>query len=196
MPGVQNQSQKRRRRKVILTKPIEHAVHNGAQKRRKRKIELDKSVEPTSKKLKRGRPKGKAAVKSSPNPNRQYYHASTNLPIKPNEKVDSDSTDDEVYQELNNRSIDKLRGVTPLQKDFMKLWNAHRQKTREVYRGISHLKDACSNFVDEHKVELKDTKMYREFMFHLTTLHEKNLMTRGALTEVVNRAHKIHEGDN
>lgn len=117
--------------------------------------------------------------------NRLYHHTITCLPVYPNElDIDSESETDPLWlQQKTMMMIDEFTDVNEGEKELMKMWNLHVMKYN--YVGDCQIPLACQMFLQMRGKELLEKNLYRNFVLHMSSLHDFGLLSPIALYQTV-----------
>ncbi|XP_050675164.1 polycomb protein suz12-B [Leptidea sinapis] len=109
--------------------------------------------------------------------NRLYHHTITCLPVYPNElDIDSESETDPLWlQQKTMMMIDEFTDVNEGEKELMKMWNLHVMKYN--YVGDCQIQLACQMFLQMKGKELLAKNLYRNFILHVSSLHDFGLIS-------------------
>ena len=110
-------------------------------------------------------------------PLRQYYHASTNLPMTHSDWMkDSDEETDETWlHEMQSELLDEFEDVSPKEKQFMKLWNRYIKCNHVIADKDMPMK--CHLFTLEYRKQLMDGGMRLNFLLHLFNLWDSGVIS-------------------
>ena len=110
-------------------------------------------------------------------PLRQYYHASTNLPMTHSDCMkDSDEETDETWlHEMQSELLDEFEDVSPKEKQFMKLWNRYIKCNHVIADKDMPMK--CHLFTLEYRKQLMDDGMRLNFLLHLFNLWDSGVIS-------------------
>ncbi|XP_034566765.1 polycomb protein suz12-B-like [Notolabrus celidotus] len=109
--------------------------------------------------------------------NRLYFHSDSCVPLRPQEmEVDSE---DERYpdwlKEKTTKQIEEFTDVNEGEKEIMKLWNLHVMKRGCI--ADNQMNDACLVFADLHGDHIVKNNLCRNFLLHLVSMHDFNLIS-------------------
>lgn len=119
---------------------------------------------------------------------RGYYRTINNMKYTHRADYDVDSEGEMDPGWLRNHTqklIDDFTDVNEGEKEMLKIWNLHAMKHNFV--GYSQMPLACEMFVDEHGDEILTKNLYRNFLLHLTNLHDYDMLTAGEIHSIVKR---------
>lgn len=122
---------------------------------------------------------------------RQFFHSQSKRSFALGENsVITDSEDE--YQSLDMERHQKIinghRYLSDGQKNIMNLWNGFVGKCNKF--GIKKVKFVCESFVDLYIDEIRDKKLYPDFLMHLCTLNSANLLKQKDFHAVIQHLHK------
>lgn len=120
---------------------------------------------------------------------RTFYHMQTLQPfsVKVNDELeDSDDDYEEIDQIRLQKSIhDRLLEVTNEgERKLMNLWNTFIGKYKIMF-GDGHIRMLCRLFIDCHVRDIVRQKIYRNFVLHLTSLYDFELLSASDVMELV-----------
>uniref|UniRef100_A0A5F8HGV6 SUZ12 polycomb repressive complex 2 subunit n=1 Tax=Monodelphis domestica TaxID=13616 RepID=A0A5F8HGV6_MONDO len=131
--------------------------------------------------------------------NRLYFHSDTCLPLRPQEmEVDSeDEKDPEWLREKTITQIEEFSDVNEGEKEVMKLWNLHVMK--HGFIADNQMNHACMLFVENYGQKIIKKNLCRNFMLHLVSMHDFNLISimsiDKAVTKLREMQQKLDKGD-
>ncbi|KAM8945298.1 polycomb protein SUZ12 [Pelodytes ibericus] len=132
--------------------------------------------------------------------NRLYFHSDTCLPLRPQEmEVDSeDEKDPEWLREKTITQIEEFSDVNEGEKEVMKLWNLHVMK--HGFIADNQMNHACMQFVENFGPKIIKKNLCRNFMLHLVSMHDFNLITITTIDKAVSKLRdlesKIEKGES
>lgn len=88
-------------------------------------------------------------------------------------------------QTHTQKLLDDFSDVNEGEKEMLKMWNLHVMKHNFV--GDSQMPLACEMFVNDHGDEIITKNLYRNFLLHLTNLHDYNMLSSGEMHSIVQR---------
>lgn len=144
--------------------------------------------------IKRRKNASKLIVKYKPVNQRQFYHSQTNQAFTTEENAHMVDSEDEFQLldiQRHHKIINENRHLSTDQKKIMNLWNQFVEN--HIKFGIKHLKTMCNVFIDTHIDDIRQQKLYHDFVLHLCTLYHGNLLVRKDFFSVVNHLH-VHMG--
>lgn len=116
---------------------------------------------------------------------RQLFHISNNQPVR--HEV-GESEYEENYQWLvdnSNRQIDDFLDLNSGEKDFMKLWNTFLH--HNPCYGDRMLVILLEKFIQETAPTILAKNLYRNFVLHVTNLHDYGSLNQDLLSHMINR---------
>lgn len=93
--------------------------------------------------------------------------------------------DPEWLQQHTQKLLDDFTDVNEGEKEMLKMWNLHVLKHNFV--GYSQMSLACEMFVNEYGNAIWAKNLYRNFLLHLTNLHDSDMLTPGQMYTIVQR---------
>lgn len=119
---------------------------------------------------------------------RLYYRTTNNLKYTTRFDFDEDSEgemDPGWLQNHTKKYIDEFSDVNEGEKEMLKMWNLHVMKHNFV--GDSQMPLACEMFVHERGDAILSNNLYRNFLLHLTNLHDYGMLSPGQINTIVQR---------
>ncbi|MEE6507032.1 hypothetical protein FKM82_007952 [Ascaphus truei] len=132
--------------------------------------------------------------------NRLYFHSDTCLPLRPQEmEVDSeDEKDPEWLREKTITQIEEFSDVNEGEKEVMKLWNLHVMK--HGFIADNQMNHACMLFVENFGPKMIRKSLCRNFMLHLVSMHDFNLISITTIDKAVSKLrdmqYKMEKGES
>ncbi|KAM4663857.1 polycomb protein SUZ12 isoform 2-T2 [Discoglossus pictus] len=132
--------------------------------------------------------------------NRLYFHSDTCLPLRPQEmEVDSeDEKDPEWLREKTITQIEEFSDVNEGEKEVMKLWNLHVMK--HGFIADNQMNHACMLFVENFGPKIIKKNLCRNFMLHLVSMHDFNLISITTIDKAVSKLrdmqYKMEKGES
>uniref|UniRef100_A0A8C9VKH8 SUZ12 polycomb repressive complex 2 subunit b n=1 Tax=Scleropages formosus TaxID=113540 RepID=A0A8C9VKH8_SCLFO len=125
--------------------------------------------------------------------NRLYFHSDSCLPLRPQEmEVDSeDERDPEWLQEKTVTQIEEFTDVNEGEKEVMKLWNLHVMK--HGFIADNQMNQACMLFVEKCGLYIIERNLCRNFLLHLISMHDFNLVSIATIDKAMARLREIEE---
>ncbi|OCT63198.1 polycomb protein suz12 isoform X2 [Xenopus laevis] len=123
--------------------------------------------------------------------NRLYFHSDTCLPLRPQEmEVDSeDEKDPEWLREKTITQIEEFSDVNEGEKEVMKMWNLHVMK--HGFIADNQMNHGCMLFVENYGPQIIQKNLCRNFMLHLVSMHDFNLISIATIDKAVSRLREI-----
>ncbi|XP_077184848.1 polycomb protein SUZ12 [Paroedura picta] len=125
--------------------------------------------------------------------NRLYFHSDTCLPLRPQEmEVDSeDEKDPEWLREKTITQIEEFSDVNEGEKEVMKLWNLHVMK--HGFIADNQMNHACMLFVENYGHTIIKKNLCRNFMLHLVSMHDFNLISIMSIDKAVTKLREMQQ---
>uniref|UniRef100_A0A8C8VEW1 SUZ12 polycomb repressive complex 2 subunit n=1 Tax=Pelusios castaneus TaxID=367368 RepID=A0A8C8VEW1_9SAUR len=125
--------------------------------------------------------------------NRLYFHSDTCLPLRPQEmEVDSeDEKDPEWLREKTITQIEEFSDVNEGEKEVMKLWNLHVMK--HGFIADNQMNHACMLFVENYGQKIIKKNLCRNFMLHLVSMHDFNLISIISIDKAVTKLREMQQ---
>ncbi|XP_029293876.1 polycomb protein suz12-A-like [Cottoperca gobio] len=119
--------------------------------------------------------------------NRLYFHSDSCVPLRPQEmEVDSeDERDPDWLREKTLKQIEEFTDVNEGEKEIMKLWNLHVMKRGFI--ADNQMNESCLLFTDRHGVYMVKNNLCRNFLLHLISMHDFNLVTTLTIDQAMAR---------
>ncbi|KAM4012073.1 polycomb protein SUZ12 [Anomaloglossus baeobatrachus] len=123
--------------------------------------------------------------------NRLYFHSDTCLPLRPQEmEVDSeDEKDPEWLREKTITQIEEFSDVNEGEKEVMKMWNLHVMK--HGFIADNQMNHACMLFVENYGPKIIKRNLCRNFMLHLVSMHDFNLISISTIDRAVSKLREL-----
>uniref|UniRef100_A0A8C7HQW6 SUZ12 polycomb repressive complex 2 subunit b n=1 Tax=Oncorhynchus kisutch TaxID=8019 RepID=A0A8C7HQW6_ONCKI len=118
--------------------------------------------------------------------NRLYFHSDSCMPLRPQEMdVDSeDERDPEWLREKTATQLEEFTDVNEGEKEVMKLWNLHPCVT---------MNQASMQFVEKCGAYIARRNLCRNFLLHLVSMHDFNLVSVATIDRAMSRLRHIQE---
>ncbi|XP_040187377.1 polycomb protein SUZ12 [Rana temporaria] len=132
--------------------------------------------------------------------NRLYFHSDTCLPLRPQEmEVDSeDEKDPEWLREKTITQIEEFSDVNEGEKEVMKMWNLHVMK--HGFIADNQMNHGCMLFVENYGQRIIEKNLCRNFMLHLVSMHDFNLINIATIDKAVSKLrvmqYKMERGES
>ncbi|KAJ8001927.1 hypothetical protein DPEC_G00174490 [Dallia pectoralis] len=132
--------------------------------------------------------------------NRLYFHSDSCMPLRPQEmEVDSeDERDPEWLREKTATQLEEFTDVNEGEKEVMKLWNLHVMKHGYVPKSCGLIADnqmnqASMQFVEKCGAYIVRRNLCRNFLLHLVSMHDFNLVSVATIDRAMSRLRRIQE---
>ncbi|XP_034439651.1 polycomb protein suz12-B isoform X2 [Hippoglossus hippoglossus] len=130
--------------------------------------------------------------------NRLYFHSDSCMPLRPQEMdVDSeDERDPEWLREKTATQLDEFTDVNEGEKEVMKLWNLHVMKHGYVVSNFiadNQMNQAIMVFVDSRGAHIIRRNLCRNFLLHLVSMHDFNLVSTATIDRAMAHLRQIQE---
>ncbi|KAM5125936.1 polycomb protein SUZ12 [Mantella aurantiaca] len=132
--------------------------------------------------------------------NRLYFHSDTCLPLRPQEMEEDseDEKDPEWLREKTITQIEEFSDVNEGEKEVMKMWNLHVMK--HGFIADNQMNQACMQFVEHFGERIIEKSLCRNFMLHLVSMHDFNLINISSIDKAVSRLrdmqYKLERGES
>ncbi|XP_013986302.1 polycomb protein suz12-B isoform X1 [Salmo salar] len=125
--------------------------------------------------------------------NRLYFHSDSCMPLRPQEMdVDSeDERDPEWLREKTATQLDEFTDVNEGEKEVMKLWNLHVMK--HGFIADNQMNQASMQFVEKCGAYIARRNLCRNFLLHLVSMHDFNLVSVATIDRAMSRLRHIQE---
>uniref|UniRef100_A0A3Q2NXH3 SUZ12 polycomb repressive complex 2 subunit b n=1 Tax=Fundulus heteroclitus TaxID=8078 RepID=A0A3Q2NXH3_FUNHE len=125
--------------------------------------------------------------------NRLYFHSDSCMPLRPQEMdVDSeDERDPEWLREKTATQLDEFTDVNEGEKEVMKLWNLHVMK--HGFIADNQMNQAVMLFVENRGAHIIRRNLCRNFLLHLVSMHDFNLVSTRIIDQTMKRLREIQE---
>uniref|UniRef100_A0A3B5MA01 Polycomb protein VEFS-Box domain-containing protein n=1 Tax=Xiphophorus couchianus TaxID=32473 RepID=A0A3B5MA01_9TELE len=125
--------------------------------------------------------------------NRLYFHSDSCMPLRPQEMdVDSeDERDPEWLREKTATQLDEFTDVNEGEKEVMKLWNLHVMN--HGFIADNQMKQAVMLFVENLGAHIIRRNLCRNFLLHLVSMHDFNLVSTATIDEVMASLRELKE---
>ncbi|EDM05400.1 rCG35439, isoform CRA_a [Rattus norvegicus] len=107
--------------------------------------------------------------------NRLYFHSDTCLPLRPQEM----------------EQIEEFSDVNEGEKEVMKLWNLHVMK--HGFIADNQMNHACMLFVENYGQKIIKKNLCRNFMLHLVSMHDFNLISIMSIDKAVTKLREMQQ---
>lgn len=85
--------------------------------------------------------------------------------------------------------IDEFTDVNEGEKELMKMWNLHVMKSN--YVGDCQIAEACGAFLEDKGKELLEKNLYRNFILHMSSLHDFGMISPEMLYQTVQKLNQM-----
>ncbi|KAM9819767.1 polycomb protein suz12-B isoform X2 [Syngnathus typhle] len=125
--------------------------------------------------------------------NRLYFHSDSCMPLRPQEmEVDSeDERDPEWLREKTATQLDEFTDVNEGEKEVMKLWNLHVMQNGFI--ADNQMNQAVMLFVEDCGAHIVRRNLCRNFLLHLVSMHDFNLVGTATIDRAMTRLKQIQE---
>ncbi|XP_037114183.1 polycomb protein suz12-B isoform X2 [Syngnathus acus] len=125
--------------------------------------------------------------------NRLYFHSDSCMPLRPQEmEVDSeDERDPEWLREKTATQLDEFTDVNEGEKEVMKLWNLHVMQNGFI--ADNQMNQAIMLFVEDCGAHIVRRNLCRNFLLHLVSMHDFNLVGTATIDRAMTRLKQIQE---
>ncbi|XP_067114910.1 polycomb protein suz12-B isoform X3 [Osmerus mordax] len=125
--------------------------------------------------------------------NRLYFHSDSCMPLRPQEmEVDSeDERDPEWLREKTATQLEEFTDVNEGEKEVMKLWNMHVMK--HGFIADNQMNQASMLFVEKCGAYIARRNLCRNFLLHLVSMHDFNLVSVATIDRAMARLRQIQE---
>ncbi|XP_049599952.1 polycomb protein suz12-B [Syngnathus scovelli] len=127
--------------------------------------------------------------------NRLYFRSDSCVPRAPQE-MDVDSEDERDPDWLKEKTVKQIEDFTDVnegEKEIMKLWNLHVMK--HGFIADHQMNEACLLFTELHCAHLVQQNLRRNFLLHLVSMHDFNLVTTRTIDQAMGRLQTTARGD-
>uniref|UniRef100_A0A671URJ2 SUZ12 polycomb repressive complex 2 subunit b n=1 Tax=Sparus aurata TaxID=8175 RepID=A0A671URJ2_SPAAU len=125
--------------------------------------------------------------------NRLYFHSDSCMPLRPQE-MDLDSEDErdpEWLREKTATQLDEFTDVNEGEKEVMKLWNLHVMK--HGFIADNQMNQAIMLFAENRGAHIIRRNLCRNFLLHLVSMHDFNLVSTATIDRAMARLRQIQE---
>ncbi|XP_057673158.1 polycomb protein suz12-B-like [Corythoichthys intestinalis] len=127
--------------------------------------------------------------------NRLYFRSDSCVP-RPPQEMDVDSEDERDPDWLKEKTVKQIEDFTDVnegEKEIMKLWNLHVMK--HGFIADHQMNEACLLFTELHCDHLVRKNLRRNFLLHLVSMHDFNLVTTRTIDLAMARLQAAAHGD-
>ncbi|KAK7939313.1 hypothetical protein WMY93_002639 [Mugilogobius chulae] len=125
--------------------------------------------------------------------NRLYFHSDCCMPLRAQE-MDRDSEDERDPDWLQEKTIKQIEDFTDVnegEKEIMKLWNLHVMK--HGFIADNQMNTACLLFADHHGSHIVQNRLCRNFLLHLVSMHDFNLITTATIDTAMSKLRDVRD---
>lgn len=125
--------------------------------------------------------------------NRLYFHSDSCMPLRPQEmEMDSeDERDPDWLREKTATQLDEFTDVNEGEKEVMKLWNLHVMKNGFI--ADNQMSQAIMLFVENCGAHIIRRNLCRNFLLHLVSMHDFNLVNTSTIDRAMSQLRQIQE---
>uniref|UniRef100_A0A8C2YZ17 SUZ12 polycomb repressive complex 2 subunit b n=1 Tax=Cyclopterus lumpus TaxID=8103 RepID=A0A8C2YZ17_CYCLU len=125
--------------------------------------------------------------------NRLYFHSDSCMPLRPQEMEEDseDERDPEWLREKTATQLDEFTDVNEGEKEVMKLWNLHVMKYGFI--ADNQMNQAIMLFAENTGAHIVRRNLCRNFLLHLVSMHDFNLVTTATIDRAMARLRQIKE---
>ncbi|XP_075946344.1 polycomb protein suz12-B isoform X2 [Anarhichas minor] len=123
--------------------------------------------------------------------NRLYFHSDSCMPLRPQEMEEDseDERDPEWLREKTGTQLDDFTDVNEGEKEVMKLWNLHVMN----FIADNQMNQAIMLFAESVGPHIVRRNLCRNFLLHLVSMHDFNLVTTATIDRAMARLRQIQE---
>lgn len=125
---------------------------------------------------------------------REYSRTTNNMLYTHQADFDEDSEgemDPGWLREHTQKLLEDFSDVNEGEKEMLKMWNLYVMKHNFV--GYTQMPLACEMFVNDHGHDLLEKNLYRNFLLHLTNLHDYDMLTSGQAFSIIQKLQSKRE---
>ncbi|XP_037619560.1 polycomb protein suz12-B isoform X6 [Sebastes umbrosus] len=125
--------------------------------------------------------------------NRLYFHSDSCMPLRPQEMEEDseDERDPEWLREKTATQLDEFTDVNEGEKEVMKLWNLHVMKYGFI--ADNQMNQAIMLFAEKTGAHIIRRNLCRNFLLHLVSMHDFNLVSTATIDRAMARLRQIRE---
>ncbi|KAM8879077.1 polycomb protein suz12-B isoform 1-T1 [Spinachia spinachia] len=125
--------------------------------------------------------------------NRLYFHSDSCMPLRPQEMEEDseDERDPEWLREKTGTQLDDFTDVNEGEKEVMKLWNLHVMKYGFI--ADNQMNQAIMLFAEKAGAHIVRRNLCRNFLLHLVSMHDFNLVSTATIDRAMARLRQIQE---
>ncbi|XP_037326745.2 polycomb protein suz12-B isoform X2 [Pungitius pungitius] len=123
--------------------------------------------------------------------NRLYFHSDSCMPLRPQEMEEDseDERDPEWLREKTGTQLDDFTDVNEGEKEVMKLWNLHVMN----FIADNQMNQAIMLFAEKAGAHIVRRNLCRNFLLHLVSMHDFNLVSTATIDRAMARLRQIQE---
>uniref|UniRef100_A0A8C5FS92 SUZ12 polycomb repressive complex 2 subunit b n=1 Tax=Gadus morhua TaxID=8049 RepID=A0A8C5FS92_GADMO len=125
--------------------------------------------------------------------NRLYFHSDSCMPLRPQEMEEDseDERDPEWLREKTATQLEEFTDVNEGEKEVMKLWNLHVMQ--KGFIADNQMNQASMVFVETCGPFIARRNLCRNFLLHLVSMHDFNLVSLATIDRAMARLRGIQE---
>ncbi|CAL8328832.1 unnamed protein product [Lota lota] len=125
--------------------------------------------------------------------NRLYFHSDSCMPLRPQEMEEDseDERDPEWLREKTATQLEEFTDVNEGEKEVMKLWNLHVMQNGFI--ADNQMNQASMVFVETCGPFIARRNLCRNFLLHLVSMHDFNLVSLATIDRAMARLRGIQE---
>merc|ERR1719481_1076043 len=118
---------------------------------------------------------------------RQIYHGRNWVPLQPEQEEEECQCD--WVMDYTRKKLEDIVDLNSAEKIMMNLWNKHVNKYQG--RGIMHMDKVVMDFLTERSHTIVELNLYRNFVIHLSGLHQANIISSETFFGCVNNMQDV-----
>ncbi|XP_072318598.1 LOW QUALITY PROTEIN: polycomb protein suz12-B [Eucyclogobius newberryi] len=125
--------------------------------------------------------------------NRLYFHSDSCMPLRAQEMEEDseDERDPDWLREKTATQLDEFTDVNEGEKEVMKLWNLHVMKSGFI--ADNQMSQATMFFVERCGAHIVRRNLCRNFLLHLVSMHDFNLVNTATIDRAMSRLRQMQE---
>merc|ERR1719361_2778979 len=132
-----------------------------------------------------GKERQRIQIKKLPLASRQIFHGRNWVPMAEFGKGEEEAECEcEWVMDYTRNKLEDFVDLNSGEKTMMNLWNKHVNKYQG--RGVIHLDTVVEDFLTERSHTIVELNLYRNFVAHLSTLHQGNLLSNETMLKCIN----------
>merc|ERR1719361_2127891 len=132
-----------------------------------------------------GKERQRIQIKKLPLASRQIFHGRSWVPMAEFGKGEEEAECEcEWVMDYTRNKLEDFVDLNSGEKTMMNLWNKHVNKYQG--RGVIHLDTVVEDFLTERSHTIVELNLYRNFVAHLSTLHQGNLLSNETMLKCIN----------